>query len=163
MTQTVLDKEAFCTQVVRHQDALFRAAKAILRSDEDAEDAVQEAIVAAWKRLNTLKDERAFKTWMMRIVMNTCRSMLRKRRRYVLLDSVELPMLEEDSARDALWESVCALEERLRLPIVLHYYEGFQIEEIAKILHRPAGTIATRMRRARLLLQEALAGKGERG
>ena len=159
----MMDKETFCAGIVDCQETMFRAAKAILQNDQDAEDAVQEAIVAAWKRLDTLKDERAFKTWMMRIVMNTCRSMLRKRRRYVLLDSVELPMLEEDSARDALWESVCALEERLRLPIVLHYYEGFQIEEIAKILHRPAGTIATRMRRARLLLQEALAGKGERG
>lgn len=158
-----MSQEEYIRQAWALRGSMLRLACSIMREQHDAEDAVQEAIVAAWKRLDTLKDERAFKTWMMRIVMNTCRSILRKRRRYVLLDSVELPMLEEDSARDALWESVCALEERLRLPIVLHYYEGFQIEEIAKILHRPAGTIATRMRRARLLLQEALAGKGERG
>ena len=70
MTQTVLDKETFCAQVVRHQDALFRAAKAILRSDEDAEDAVQEAICAAFTNRDSLRDVEKFKSWMLRILTN---------------------------------------------------------------------------------------------
>ena len=78
----------------------------------------------------------------------------------MLKDNVELSLLQEDSARDELWESVCALEEKLRVPIVLHYYEGFAIEEIARIERRPAGTIATRMSRARKILRNELNRKG---
>ena len=92
----------------------------------------------------------------MRIVINSCRDAQRKRKRYVLKDNIELPLQNEDDARDELWESVCALEEKLRVPMVLHYYEGFAIDEIAQIERRPAGTIATRMSRARKILRDEL-------
>ncbi len=152
----VMNQEEFIREAWELRNSMLRLAYSIIREQHEAEDAVQESIVSAWRKLDSLKNEEAFKTWMMRIVINTCRSIQRKRKRYILKDSVELPLLQEDSARDELWESVCALEEKLRLPIVLHYYEGFAIEEIARIERRPVGTIATRMSRARKIMRDEL-------
>ena len=151
-----MKQEEFIREAWDMRNSMLRLAYSIIREPHEAEDAVQESIVAAWKKLDTLKNEKAFKTWMMRIVINTCRSMQRKSRRYVLKDNIELPLQQEDSERDELWESVCELEEKLRVPIVLHYYEGFAIDEIAQIERRPVGTIATRMSRARKILRDEL-------
>ena len=151
-----MNQEEFIREAWDMRNSMLRLACSILKEQHEAEDAVQDAIVLAWQKLDTLKNDTAFRMWMMRIIINTCHSMQRKSKRYVLKDSVELPLLNEDSARDELWESVCALEERLRVPIVLHYYEGFSIVEIARIEHRPAGTIATRMSRARKILRDEL-------
>ena len=68
--QEVLDKEAFCAQVIACQEAMFRTAKAILRQDEDAEDAVQEAICTAFASRDSLRDVRRFKPWILRILTN---------------------------------------------------------------------------------------------
>ena len=151
-----MNQEEFIREAWDMRNSMLRLACSILKEQHEAEDAVQDAIVLGWRKLDTLKSESAFRTWMMRIVINTCRSMQRKRKRYVLKDSIELPLMNEDSVRDELWESVCALEEKLRVPIVLHYYEGFSITEIARIERRPAGTIATRMSRARKILRDEL-------
>ena len=70
MQQSVLDKETFSALVIRHQTALFRAARAILPTDEDAEDAVQEAVCAAFAHRDTLRDTEKFKLWMLRILTN---------------------------------------------------------------------------------------------
>lgn len=151
-----MNQEEFIREAWDMRNSMLRLACSILKEQHEAEDAVQDAIVLAWRKLDTLKSDLAFRTWMMRIVINTCHSMQRKSKRYVLKDSIELPPLNEDSVRDELWESVCALEERLRVPIVLHYYEGFSIVEIARIERRPEGTIATRMSRARKILRDEL-------
>ena len=158
-----MNQEEFIREAWDMRNSMLRLACSILKEQHEAEDAVQDAIVLAWRKLDTLKNDTAFRTWMMRIIINTCRSMQRKSKRYVLKDSVELPLLNEDSVRDELWESVCALEERLRVPIVLHYYEGFSIVEIARIERRPAGTIATRMSRARKILRDELNKKEGQG
>ena len=80
MQQSVLDKETFSALVVRHQTALFRAARAILPTDEDAEDAVQEAVCAAFAHRDTLRDAEKFKPWMLRILTNKCYDCCRRRR-----------------------------------------------------------------------------------
>ena len=71
-----MDKETFCAQVIRHQEAMFRAAKAILKQDEDAEDAVQEAICAAFAARDGLRDVGKFKPWILRILKEILRIIL---------------------------------------------------------------------------------------
>ena len=105
-----MNQEEFIREAWDMRNSMLRLACSILKEQHEAEDAVQDAIILAWRKLDTLKNDTAFRTWMMRIIINTCRSMQRKSKRYVFKDSVELPLLNEDSARDELWESVCALE-----------------------------------------------------
>ena len=151
-----MDQEEFIREVWYMRNSMLRLAYSIMKTSHDAEDAVQDAIIAGWRKLDTLRDDSAFRTWMMRIVANTCRSELRRKRRIVLESEVEKLQEGRDEARDELWDAVCALEERLRIPVVLHYYEGFSLAEIARIVQRPTGTVATRLRRARELLRHEL-------
>ena len=151
-----MDRNAFSREVWDMRASMLRFALSRLHRRQDAEDAVQEAVLAAWERLHTLRDETRFRTWMMSIVANKCKMALRKERCVALPG--ELPEMEEpsDDAADALWESVLALPDELRAPIVLHYYEGFKIEEISAILRVRMGTLAARMSRARDRLRAEL-------
>ncbi len=156
----VMDREAFSEAVWAIRASMLRTAMSFLRSRADAEDAVQDAVLAAWERLGTLRDPSAFRTWMMVILSNSCRTMLRKKKRIVLSQEVEPQQTQADDAAQQLWEAVLALDEKMRLPIVLHYYEGFSIEEIAVIVRAPKGTVAARMSRARERLKCELTQRG---
>ena len=159
MTSAVLDKETFCAQVIRHQDALFRAAKAILRSDEDAEDAVQEAICAAFAAREQLRDPQRFKPWMLRIVVNQSYELCRKRKPTVDLDQVAdyLPAGDQDPTEHlALWQAVLSLSDDLRSAITLFYYEGLSVREIAAVLNISESAVKTRLSRGREKLRRLL-------
>lgn len=159
MTQAVLDKETFCAQVVRHQDALFRAAKAILRSDEDAEDAVQEAICAAFANRDSLRDVEKFKPWMLRILTNKCYDICRKRKSTVALEDVAdtLPAAGTDpTERMTLWQAVLSLGDELRAAVTLFYYDGLSIREISGILGISEAAVKTRLSRGRARLRQLL-------
>ncbi|MBR5289015.1 MAG: hypothetical protein IKU34_10575 [Clostridia bacterium] len=77
------------------------------------------------------------------------------------MDEIEPPQSTQDEAAAALWDSVTALDEKLRLPIAQHYYEGFSIEEISSIVRAPKGAVAARMSRAREKLKRELVQRGE--
>ncbi len=159
MTKTHLDKDTFCALVVREQDTMFRAAKAILRSDQDAEDAVQEAICSAFANREQLRETDRFRPWILRILTNKCYDLCRKRRPQIDLADVEeyLPAPETDlHERMTLWQAVLALGEDLRLPVTLFYYEGLSIREIAGILELSEAAVKTRLSRARGRLRELL-------
>ena len=85
----LISKELFCTQVIENQEAMFRTARAILRSDEDAEDAVQEAICAAFAHRGDLRSPEKFKPWILRILANKCYDACRGRRPTVDLTEVQ--------------------------------------------------------------------------
>ena len=159
MASAVLDKDTFCAQVIRHQDALFRAAKAIVRSDEDAEDAVQEAICAAFAAREKLRDPSRFKAWMLRIVVNQCYELCRKRKPTVDLSQVAdyLPAGDQDpTERLTLWQAVLSLSEDLRAAVTLFYYEGLSVREIAAVLNISESAVKTRLSRGREQLRRLL-------
>ena len=159
MASAVLDKETFCAQVIRHQDALFRAAKAIVRSDEDAEDAVQDAICAAFAAREQLRDPSRFKPWMLRIVVNQSYELCRKRRPTVDLDQVAdyLPARDQDPTEQlTLWQAVLSLSNDLRSAVTLFYYEGLSIREIAAVLNISESAVKTRLSRGREKLRRLL-------
>ena len=159
MASAVLDKETFCAQVIRHQDALFRAAKAIVRSDEDAEDAVQEAICAAFAARDQLRCPERFKAWMLRIVVNQSYELCRKRRPTVDLSEVAdyLPARDQDpTERLTLWQAVLSLSDDLRAAVTLFYYEGLSIRETAAVLNISESAVKTRLSRGREQLRRLL-------
>ena len=156
-----MDRETFSREVWALRAGMLRFAMSRLHRRQDAEDVVQDAVLAAWERLHTLRDEALFRTWMMSIVSNKCKMALRKRGRETLPGELPEQAVPRDREAEALWESVCALPDALRAPIVLHYYEGFKIEEVSAILRVRMGTVAARMGRARKRLKEELCQKGE--
>ena len=155
----MLDKEAFCAQVMAHQDAMFRTAKAILRRDEDAEDAVQEAICAAYAARSALRDPERFKPWILRILTNKCYDVCRHQRPTVDLDVVRehLPAQEPDHVENlALWQAVMTLSGDLRITVTLYYYDGLSIREISRILGISEAAVKTRLSRGRERLRRLL-------
>ena len=87
-----MDKETFCAGIVDCQETMFRAAKAILQNDQDAEDAVQEAICTAFARRDSLREMDKFRPWVLRILTNKCYDACRRRRNTVDLEAAgEVP------------------------------------------------------------------------
>lgn len=156
---TGMSRERFSEEIWAMRGSMLRLAMSLISPRQDAEDAVQDAILAAWEKLDGLRSEEAFRAWMMRIVVNSCRTAYRKKQRLVLCSEIDAEKTQENEERDALWESICALDERMRLPIVLHYYEGFTVAEIARIMGCPKGTVSIRMKRGRDILRRELGEK----
>lgn len=174
------DTAAFEALMRRHNRTLFRTARAILRDDAEAEDALQEAYLQAYHALPGFRAEARFSTWMVRIVANEALARLRKetRRAQIVpiqsadvtpgLDQLADPTMEnlrpEPSAERAelrrlLESQIDALPDAYRTVFMLRAVEELPVEEVAAVLQIPEATVRTRFFRARSLLREALAQK----
>ena len=156
-----MDKETFCAGIVDCQETMFRAAKAILQNDQDAEDAVQEAICTAFARRDSLREMDKFRPWVLRILTNKCYDACRKRRNTVDLEAAgEVPAATglDTAERLSLWQAVMSLSDDLRATVTLFYYDRMSVREIGGILGISEAAVKTRLRRGRerlrLLLDE---------
>ena len=156
-----MDKETFCAGIVDCQETMFRAAKAILQNDQDAEDAVQEAICTAFARRDSLREMDKFRPWVLRILTNKCYDACRKRRNTVDLEAAgEVPAATglDTAERLSLWQAVMSLSDDLRATVPMFYYDGMSVREIGGILGLTEAAVKTRLRRGRerlrLLLDE---------
>ncbi len=151
-----MTKQQLADRIIALQDTLFRVSYSILPNRYDQEDAVQECARIALQKIGTLRQERYFNTWVIRILIHECYNVLRKKKREVPTEEIlaHLP----PNADYGVMEALMQLEEQVRLPIVLHYVEGYAIREIADMLGAPESTIKTRMakgrRQARGILSE---------
>ena len=150
-----MTKAEFVQRVRQMERRLYRVSRTILSRNADCEDAVQESLLKAWTRLDTLREEQYFETWLVRILINECHAIQRRSARVLPMESLPEPASADDSDH-ALREAVMALPEKLRMPVMLHYMEGYDSKEIARILRIPAGTVRTRLMRARNLLRDFL-------
>lgn len=155
-----MDKNEFAEKVTAAEATLYHISKSILRNDCDCADAVQEAIITAYSKLCSLRDDRFFKTWLCRILINECYRMRRANKRTIPLeDYMETGDSAEQQNDLGLFDAIMGLKTDLRLAIVLHYMEGFQTAEMAKILKIPEGTVKGRLSRARAKLKSVLGEK----
>ena len=146
-----MTQEEFARRIVAMQDTLYRVSTTILPQLCDREDAVQGAIEKAWRKQAKLRDDRAMRAWAIRILINECYAMLRRRR----LESPSDTLPERETAPDALpdlYRLFTSLDEKYRLPMVLYYVEGYSVEECARMLKMPQGTLKSRLHRGRKLL-----------
>ena len=151
----MMDEREFERRVRACRQKLFRICFAILPNAADREDAIQEALIKAWRRRDSLRDESLFETWLVRIAINECKSALRWRKRHETTELTEIipaPEPPDPALRDALF----SLDVKLRLPLTLHYVEGYTLEETARLTGVPLGTLKHRLRRAKTELQTAL-------
>jgi RNA polymerase sigma factor (sigma-70 family) len=134
----------------------FRLALLMLDNPAEAEDAVQEAAVKAWRNLRTVRA--AVRPWFLAIVANECRSMRRRRWFSVLRrDDIELPMCWSDPTDGAeLRRAVRALNDDQRMVVALRFYLDLPLEEVAAALGTPLGTVKSRLHRAVQALRASL-------
>ena len=151
-----MTKEEFAQRITLLQNRLYRIARGHLRSETDCLDAVSEAILKAWQKRSTLREDRLFETWLVRILIRECVNIQRKQRRIVPMETLpeETLMPPEDPA--GLREALDRLPEAQRVAVVLHYMEGYSVAEIASLLHTFQGTISSRLHYARLALRDLL-------
>jgi RNA polymerase sigma-70 factor (ECF subfamily) len=171
----------FSGQIEENLDALYGVALRQTRSGADAEDLVAEAVIKAWTAINTLEDRSRFRPWIFRILRNCSISQYRKQSvrpvetRYEDGDDDELATLlneqsddfliwwanpEREFFNDVLGETIMSEIERLpeafRMTIILINVEGLTYDEAAEVLDIPPGTVRSRMKRGRTLLQKSL-------
>lgn len=170
------DRLAFELLMRRHNRRLFRLARASLRNDAEAEDALQEAYLAAYRSIRQFRGEASLGTWLSRLVLNECFGRLRRQTRRDNIFPIravddersfdELPRPNGDSPETAaMLSETCALLERkldqlpelYRMVFVLRCVEEMSVEETAEYLDIPEATVRTRLFRARKLLRESLA------
>lgn len=133
---------------------LYRVAYTILRSDEACKDALQDTALKAWEKRGTLKEPRYFRTWITRILINTCYDTQRKRKRFVSIEDIAEPWVAAPDISLAI--ALQSLPEKLRLPLVLYYSEGLTYAEIAQTLRLPMATVRGRIHRAKGELRKEL-------
>ena len=143
------------------QDMLYRLSVSYLHHDQDAQDAVSQAIENAWRHRDRVRED-GFRPWLTRIVINQCRSMLRRRARVTPSDQLERLAGELPPPDLALRDALSRLPDGLRTPLLLHYMEGFSTDEVARALRIPGATVRSRMHRARLRLRAELGGREDR-
>lgn len=147
------DHEAFDLLAGAAYHRLYAVATRILRDGYAAEDAVQDALVKAWRELRGLRDPVAFDAWLQRLLVNACRDQVRRSRRRpaVTLDSltVERAAPRDDLSvladRDELERAFLELSVEHRAVLVLTHNVGLPAHEVARILRIPPGTVASRL------------------
>jgi RNA polymerase sigma-70 factor (ECF subfamily) len=160
------DHEAFSSLVDASVDRLYGVATLILRDPDRAQDAVQEALMSAWKDVHALRDPDAWDAWLHRITVWACYKAAKKerRRKTVELKVVSDParLVSSDSAgalanRDLIERQLNDLPIEHRAVIVLRFYLDLPLDEVADILDIPVGTVKSRLHRALASLRESMA------
>jgi RNA polymerase sigma-70 factor (ECF subfamily) len=149
------DHAAFSSLVDLSLPRLDSAARLILRDPELARDAIQEAFIRAWRDLPGLRDPDRFEAWLRRLTVNACLDLDRRRRRRVIevdLDPIDPPeptnMADTVAERELLATALGRLDASQRAVIVLHYFVGLPMPEVAASLGIPLGTSQSRLHAA---------------
>ena len=149
-----MDRAFFIAEIETCSDMMYRVAWSILRNEVDVQDALQDAVLKAWEKRDKLREEKYFRTWMTRILINVCYDTQRMHRKIVPLDKI--PVQSSSAPDPDLAMALEALPEKLRLPLVLCYSEGMTYEEAADVLRIPMTTLRGRLRRGKKELRKEL-------
>ncbi len=148
-------------------DESYRLARLILRDDQEAQDATHDAFVAAWRKRSTLRDPQRVDAWFGRIVVNACRQRLRARVRRptsALRDEPNVrtadPYRRSDD-RDEMERAFRTLNPDQRVAVVLRFYQDLPVDEIARLVGSPSGTVKSRLHHAMRQLRHAIQRDGE--
>jgi RNA polymerase sigma factor (sigma-70 family) len=147
------DRDAFARLIRAMQNEMYGMARTLLTQDADCADAIQEAILKAYRNLPKLKEPAFFRTWLLRILINECQQIYRKQKRITPTD--KLPEQGAGYTADPnldLQDVVNRLEEPLRTLVRLHYFADLPLSQIAEMMEVSEGTLKSRLHRARRYL-----------
>lgn len=148
-------ERGFSEAVLQCERLMYSVSFAVLRDRESCADAVQNAILKAWKHLGKLREPEKFKSWLVKILLNECRSMKRRQAPLPLTEDLPAGAPDRETTLDVR-RAVMSLDEKHRLPVVLYYFEDMPIDQIAAALGLPKGTVLSRLSRARDALRKEL-------
>ncbi len=145
------DKEAFSILIKENLKSLYTVAKGILNSEYDIEDAIQNTILKSYEKIEYLKNEEYFKTWLTRILINECNNIIRKNKKVTYIEDSQInnEVYEDKYKNLDLIRAMDSLNSNLRITMWLFYFNDMTIEEISDTLKVPKGTIKSRLNRGR--------------
>lgn len=144
------DKEAFAQLIDQNRQMLYNTALLVLRQEDDALDVLQDAILACWENLPSLRKDRYFKTWLVKILLNKCRDVQRGKSHFAYVE--ELPESGDEPDWDTSMDvrrTMDKLGENDQLLLSLFYYDDFSVRQIADALSLSEGALRTRLTRSR--------------
>ncbi len=151
------DAEAFIALMEQNRQSMIRIAFAYLGNEEDVADAMQETILSAFEKLDTLRRAEYFRTWLIRILINQCIAMRRHRSRTVPMNGAEEASQFYDFSTDLEFNDLLrTLPEDSRLIFQMYYGEQFSIGEIAQLLHMNENTVKSKIHRGREQLRSQM-------
>lgn len=149
--------------ILENMSTLYRVAFSILKTEDEIYDAISSTTVIVFEKINTLKNEEFFKTWMTRILINECYKIYNQNKKIIYLENCNK---QEEAYNDKyvdfeMRNLVKNLDRHLREVVVLYYFEEFSVKEISKIVKIPEGTVKSRLSRARKELGKVLLKNNE--
>ena len=158
--QNESDKEFFCGCIRQYEGDLHAVAYSILRNETDTADVIQDAILKAYTKLDTLRNRDQFKPWILRIVHYTAITYLRGQHHTVELEEQgDLPcedFSEDTDTKLTVWQYVQRLKHPYRMVIILFYYKNYSVRQIGKITSASEVTVRQQLARGRKLLAEMM-------
>lgn len=144
--------------ILENIQTMYRVAFSILRTEDEINDAISNTTVIVFEKIQTLKNEEFFKTWLTRILINECYKIYNQNKKIVYLENVSQEKLtyNDQYVDHEIRNLVKNLDKDLRQIVILYYFEDFSVKEIAKIIQKPEGTVKSRLSRARKELEKAL-------
>ncbi len=140
--------------VENYGDMLYRICLVMLKNSADAEDAVQETFITYIQKSPVFESESHKKAWLITVANNKCRDMLRYRMRHQTEREEALSTFAVESSDSGIIEALMELPEKYRIVLILHYVEGYKVNEISDIVSSSASAIKMRLSRGRKLLKE---------
>ena len=151
------NNENFPRLVHLYKDTIFRLAYSYTKNHFDADDVTQNVLLQLYKTDKVFQSETHLKNWLVRVTVNYCKNLFRApwRKHENLEDYANTLAFDEEESRD-LFCLVMGLDKKYRVTLMLHYYDGYSIREIARIMDVPEKTVSTRLARGRKILKELI-------
>lgn len=154
-------KQLFENFITQNVDYAYRFAYSYTKNQQDAEDVVTESIIKALKSINSLKNDKMIKTWFYRIIINTALTQLKREKKIIYMDE-GLPdkydVIFDDYSNINFEQIIEKLDSQYKSIIVLRFFEGMKISEIAEVLQINENTVKTRLYKALKMLKMDLGG-----
>lgn len=150
------DPDAFDRLMRTQLQKMYRIAISMLQNEDDAADAIQETVLKCWQKMGQLRNDDYFETWLVRILINQCKNILRNRKKIIYVEDIP-EIVHEDHYFTNEWKEVLrGLNEKYRVVMELYYVDGFSTKEIAGMLHIKDAAVRSRMARGRKQLEKFL-------
>jgi len=153
------DAEAFIELIEQNKQSMYKVARGFLRDEEDVADAMAETVLICYEKIGTLRQSAYFKTWMIRILINQCKDMIRKQKKSLPIEII--PETESSKGEDGIREFrelIEPLKEKDRSIFTLYYVYGLKIKEIAEYMEMNENTVTSHLRRGKEALREEFTG-----
>lgn len=142
------NEQAFLQVLEAYEDVMYRTAFAYLKNEHDAIEAIQETTYRSLKKIHTLKEPRYVGTWLVRILLNVCHDMHKRKNRLELRETLEVEGQYYDSPKLEIVEAISQLPHEQQQLIYLKYYHDMKNTEIASAQNIPEGTVKSRLHTA---------------